>query len=227
MDQAPKILLVIPAYEAEPSVGAVAAQAGEFGFPVCVVDDGSTDRTGDMARAAGAHVLRHEQNQGKGAALKTGFAYALEQGFDAVITLDADAQHLPTEIPKFVEAWRKTKADLIIGDRSHLFGQMLRRRRMANRFSAAAISWCARTRVNDSQSGFRLYSAELVRNVPMRANGFAAESEIIVRAGLSGRKIVSIPIDLGFVNGITTSHYLPVKDTLRIAGVVIRTRFFG
>jgi hypothetical protein len=143
------------------------------------------------------------------------------------VTVDADGQHLPSEIPKFLAAYRETGAELIIGDRSHLFGGMLPRRRNANMFSAWAISQCAGTRVTDSQSGFRLYAASLVGDVPIRANGFAAESEIIVRAGQLGRRVLSIPIDLGFVNGISTSHYRPLLDTLRIAGVVARTRIFG
>jgi glycosyltransferase involved in cell wall biosynthesis len=172
-------------------------------------------------------VLEHPHNLGKGAALRTGFRYALDKSFDAVITVDADGQHLPSEIPKFLRAWRETRADLIIGDRSHLFGGMLPRRRNANMFSAWAISKCAGRRVTDSQSGFRLYAASLLRDVAIEANGFAAESEVIVRAGRLGRRILSIPIELGFVNGISTSHYRPLLDTVRIAVTVARTRLFG
>ncbi|MBI2212851.1 MAG: glycosyltransferase family 2 protein [Acidobacteria bacterium] len=220
-------MVVIPALDAGFTVGDV-VRASLAQLPaVVVVNDGSTDATPEAAAAAGAVVLHHPHNLGKGAALRTGFRHALENGFDAVITVDADGQHLPSEIPKFVRAWRETGADLIIGDRSHLFGGMLPRRRNANMFSAWAISKCAGRRVTDSQSGFRLYSASLIREVSMDANGFAAESEIIVRAGRLGKRILSIPIELGFVNGISTSHYRPLLDTLRIAGVVARTRIFG
>lgn len=224
---AERYLVVIPALNAAASVPGVVEASLAHLPDVVVVNDGSTDATPDAAAAAGATVLHHPQNLGKGAALKTGFRYALEHGFDAVITIDADGQHLPSEIPKFVRAFRETGADLVIGDRSHLFEGMLARRRNANRFSAWAISQCAGTRVGDSQSGFRLYSASLLRDVEIHATGFAAESEIIVRAGRLGRKVISIPIDLGFVNGISTSHYRPLLDTLRIAGVVARTRLFG
>jgi glycosyltransferase involved in cell wall biosynthesis len=220
-------MVVIPALDAAASVGEV-VRASLAQLPdVVVVNDGSTDATPDEAAAAGAVVLEHPHNLGKGAALRTGFRYALDRGFDAVITVDADGQHLPSEISKFLRAWRETRADLIIGDRSHLFGGMLPRRRNANMFSAWAISKCAGKVVTDSQSGFRLYSASLIREVSMGANGFAAESEIIVRAGRLGRTILSIPIELGFVNGLATSHYRPLLDTLRIAGVVTRTRLFG
>jgi glycosyltransferase involved in cell wall biosynthesis len=221
-----RFLVVIPALDAAPSIEEVVRESFAQASDVVVVDDGSSDATGDRARSAGARVVRHEVNRGKGAALKTGFRLALDEGYDAVVTLDADGQHLPREIPKFLEAWRETGADLIIGSRAHLFHGMLPRRRNANRFSAWSISRAAGLRVDDSQSGFRLYTARLLRELEIRADGFDAESEVIVRAGRTGLPVLSIPIDLGFVNGITTSHYRPVADTVRIALTVAKTRLF-
>ena len=244
-----RALVVIPALNAERSIGAVVRDckglqwgaAGPGGVrpytgeaagaplvvnDVLVVDDGSADRTAEVAREAGAQVVSHPTNRGKGAALKTGFAYALEHGFDAVVTLDADGQHLPHEIPKFLAARAETGADLIIGGRAHLFGQMLPRRRFANRFSARCIAFASRTNVTDSQSGFRLYSANLLRAVRLRSDGFDMESEVIVHAGWRGFKVITIPIDLGFVDGQSTSHYKPLMDTVRIAWTVIRARYF-
>jgi len=220
-----RVVVIIPAFNAERSIGNVVAGAREQMEHVVVVDDGSVDRTGEVAREAGAHVLRHPANRGKGAALKTGFAYALENGFDGVITLDADGQHLPREIPKFLECRAQSGADLIIGGRAHLFGQMLPRRRFANRFSAWTIAKASKTGVTDSQSGFRFYSANLLRNVRLRADGFDMESEVIVRAGCRGFKVTTTPIDLGFVDGLSTSHYKPLADSLRIAWTVVRARF--
>ncbi|HYR30184.1 MAG TPA: glycosyltransferase family 2 protein [Thermoanaerobaculia bacterium] len=221
------IVAIIPALNAERSIAKVVAESRRHVEPVLVIDDGSSDATGEVAKAVGATVLRHEVNRGKGGALKTGFAWALEQGAEAVITLDADGQHLPAEIPKFIAARAETDADLIIGGRAHLFGQMLPRRRLANQFSAACISLAAGVRVTDSQSGFRLYSARLLRALTLRTDGFDMESEVIVRAGRRGMTVMTIPIDLGFVNGIATSHYKPLKDTLRIAWTVTRTRVLG
>lgn len=221
-----KIAVIIPALNAERTIARVVVDSRSHLEPVVVIDDGSTDATGKVAREAGATVLRHDVNRGKGGALKTGFAWALQNGFDAVIALDADGQHLPAEIPKFVEAHDETDADLIIGGRSHLFQHMLPRRRLANRFSAWCIAKCSGARVTDSQSGFRLYSARLLRAIQLRTDGFDMESEVIVRAGRKGFRIVTIPIDLGFVDGISTSHYKPLKDTLRIAWTVIRARLF-
>lgn len=222
-----KTMALIPAYNAAHLLQPVVEGALKVIADVVVVDDGSADGTSEVARKAGARVVRHEKNRGKGAALKTGFQYALEQGFDSVVTLDADGQHLPQEIPRFIDARRTSGADLIIGSRSRLFKGMKRRRRLANRFSAATISWSSGSAVDDSQSGFRLYSKRLLQSVGMKSDGFAAESEIIVRAGRGGFHILMIPIDLGFIDGVQTSHYRAVKDTFRIAWVVFRTRFFG
>ncbi len=220
-----KVLVVIPALNAERSIGAVVREAKLVNEKVLVIDDGSSDRTGEMARDAGARVIRHDVNKGKGAALKSGFAYALENGFEVVVTLDADGQHLPHEIPKFMAAYEETSADLIIGGRAHLFGQMLPRRRMANRFSARSIAFASKTNVTDSQSGFRLYSAHLLRSVRLRTDGFDLESEVIVCAGRRGFRVVTIPIELSFVDGLSTSHYKPLADTLRIAWTVMRARY--
>lgn len=222
----PEIVAIIPALNAERTLAKVIEETRRQIETVVVIDDGSSDRTGDAARAAGAIVLRHEVNRGKGAALKTGFAWALERGVAAVITLDADGQHLPAEIPKFLAAWRADAPDLLIGGRAHLFAGMLPRRRNANRFSAWCISKAAGVRVTDSQSGFRLYSAKLLRAIQLRTDGFDMESEVIVRAGRHGSRIVTIPIELGFVDGVATSHYKPLKDTLRIAWTVARARLF-
>jgi glycosyltransferase involved in cell wall biosynthesis len=221
-----KTLVLIPALNAERSIGAVVRDCKAVNEDVLVVDDGSADRTADVAREAGAQVVSHPVNRGKGAALKTGFAYAIEHGFDAVITLDADGQHLPGEIPKFLAARAETGADLIIGGRAHLFGEMLPRRRFANRFSARCIAYAAKTNVTDSQSGFRLYSVDLLRAIRLRSDGFDMESEVIVQAGCRGFKIMTIPINLGFVDGQSTSHYKPLGDTIRIAWTVIRAKYF-
>ena len=219
--------ILIPALNAAHLVGPV-VQASLAQLPaVVVIDDGSNDGTGAVAAKAGAQVLWHAQNLGKGAALRTGFAWALQHDYDAVITLDADGQHLPSEAGKFLAARAESGADLIIGGRAHHFRFMLPRRRIANQFSASSISIASGVTVTDSQSGFRLYSATLLRSIELHANGFDMESEVIVRAGRRGFRVVTIPIELGFVDGVATSHYRPVKDTLKIAWTVIKTRLGG
>jgi glycosyltransferase involved in cell wall biosynthesis len=220
------VLVVIPALNAERTLGDVVRGAREEIDDVLLIDDGSRDRTAEVAREAGANVISHGVNRGKGAALKTGFSHAMQRGYDAVITLDADGQHLPREIPKFQTARAETHADLIIGGRAHLFDQMVTHRRMANRFSAWCIARASMTNVDDSQSGFRLYSSNLLLKAHLRSDGFDLESEVIVRAGCDGFKVITIPIDLGFVDGISTSHYKPVSDSLRIFWTVTRARLF-
>lgn len=222
-----RVLVLIPALNAAKHIAPVVRETLQQIHDVVVIDDGSTDDTGAVAREAGVQtVLRHDVNRGKGGALKTGFAYALANGFDLVIALDADGQHLPHEIPKFLACYAETHADLIIGGRAHLFDKMLPRRRMANRFSAWAIAKASKTGITDSQSGFRLYTAHLLRSVKLHTDGFDMESEMIVRAGCGGFSVVTTPIELGFVDGVSTSHYKPLLDTLRIAWTVFRARFF-
>ena len=218
-----KIAVIIPALNAQRTIAPIVVEARRYIEPVIVVDDGSSDSTGEVARAVGAVVLRHDVNRGKGAALRTGFEWALENGYDAVITLDADGQHLASEIPKFLEA---RDADLVIGGRAHLFMHMLLRRRLANQLSAWCIAQCSGAPITDSQSGFRRYSARLLRALKLRTDGFDMESEVIVLAGKRGLRIQTIPIDLGFIDGTGTSHFKPVKDTLRITWTVIRSRLF-
>jgi len=222
-----RFAIVIPALNAEPSVGAVVRGCIEQLPDVVVVDDGSTDDTAAAAASAGAIVLHHPLRRGKGGAMRTGFAWALERGFDGIIGVDADGQHLPSEIPKLLRCREESNADLIIGGRSHLFAQMLPRRRMANRFSTWAIAKFSGTAITDSQCGFRFYSSRLLRGVTLRAEGFDMDSEVIVRAGVSGFKIAMTPIDMGFVDGISTSHFRAVRDTLRIAATVLRVRYLG
>lgn len=220
-----RLRIIIPALNAESQLPEVIRGCLELGpkwtTRVIVIDDGSADGTSRVATAAGARVVRHERNRGKGEALRTGFELSLRDRADAVVSMDADGQHVASEIPKLLETWRETGADLVIGSRAGLFDAMVGRRRLANQFSANAISMFAGVRVSDSQSGFRLYTRKFLTEIDYGSSGFAAESEMVVVAGRKGFKIVETPIRLGFVDGVATSHYRPVVDTLRIAGMVL------
>jgi hypothetical protein len=218
-----KIAAVIPAYQAAPSVGAVVRGALAQVREVLVMDDGSTDATAEEARRAGARVVSLPSNRGKGAALAAAFADLFGRGFDGVITLDADGQHLPEEIPKLLQAAREG-ADLVLGVRDHLFGEMSGIRRASNRLSSKAISFAAGQRLNDIQTGFRFYSRRLVETVGFPEARFEAESAVVVRAARRGFRVVTVPVRLGFADGRTTSHYRPLMDSLRIAGAVTRAR---
>ncbi len=229
--------VAIPAYQAAPSIGAVVlgtlALVAEPGAAptlarplreLVVIDDGSTDRTGEAARAAGARVLVQPRNLGKGAALRLAFADLLGRGCDGVITLDADGQHLASEIPKLLPLI-VGGADLALGVRDHLFAEMSRVRRASNRLSSRAISFAAGQPVPDIQTGFRWYSRRLIETVGFPEDRFEAESAVVVRAARRGLLIVATPVHLGFADGRTTSHYRPLVDSLRIARAVIGARF--
>jgi len=190
---------------------------------VLVIDDGSVDPTAEVARSAGAEVLVQPENHGKGAALRLGFETLFERGFEGVLTLDADGQHLPEDIPKLKNAWPRG-ADLILGSRKLLFADMARIRRLSNGLSSRAISVAAGRTVEDVQTGFRLYSRSLITTTGFPEDRFEAESAVVVRAARLGFTIETVPIHLGFADGRCTSHYRPLVDSLRIALAVIRAR---
>lgn len=217
------VAVAIPAYQAEASVGDVVRRCLERLPRVLVVDDGSDDRTAEEARRAGAEVVSHAVNRGKGDALETAFAELFGHGVSAVVTVDADGQHLPEEIPKLLAA--ADDADLVLGTRDHLYEQMSAVRRTSNRLSSRAISWVAGRPLPDIQTGFRVYSRRLVETLGFPESGFEAESAVIVRAARGGFRIVGVPVRLGFADGRTTSHYRPILDSLRIAVAVARARF--
>ena len=185
-------LAVIPAYQEAPRIAAVVAGA-RVHLPVVVVDDGSTDGTADVAEAAGASVLRQSPNAGKGAALRAGFAHALEAGATAVVTLDADGQHDPAEIPVFLAAFERHRPSLIIGQRQ--LGSMPPVRRLANTLGGATLRVALGRSVPDNQSGYRLVDRALMRALlDSDESGFEFEVEMIARAVALGLPIASVPI---------------------------------
>jgi glycosyltransferase involved in cell wall biosynthesis len=216
--------VAIPAYDAASTVADVIRRAVASGASVLVVDDGSTDGTGDAARACGVPVLTHPVNLGKGRALRGAFGCLFSSGYDAVVTIDADGQHPPEEIPKLLGPWREG-ADLVLGTRDHLFGAMSRVRRASNGTSSWLISHVAGAALPDCQTGFRLYTRRLIDAIGFPEPRFEAESAVIVRAVRRGFTVVGVPIRLDEPDGRATSHYRPIVDSLRIAGAVARARF--
>jgi glycosyltransferase involved in cell wall biosynthesis len=177
-----RVLALVPGYQEGPRIGAVVTAASRL-LPVLVVDDGSTDDTADRAAAAGAEVVRQVPNQGKGAALRAGFRRALDEGWDAVLTLDADGQHDPDEIPRFVAAFGAPGAhgprpELIVGRRD--FSRMPPIRRFSNTLGTALFSWAVGRHVPDNQSGYRLLGRRLMAAMlASRETGFEFEVEMI------------------------------------------------
>jgi len=217
---AANVLLLIPAYNEAQRLQPVVEAALQHG-PVLVVDDGSTDDTVQIAQNAGAEVLLQSPNQGKGAALRAGFRRALEEGYAAVITLDADGQHDTDEIPLFLKAFAEDQGDLIIGTRD--FSQMPFARRMANTFGTWLFSWALGQRVHDNQSGYRLVSRRLMEYVLLSSEaGFEFEVEMIVDCVRGGFKMDWVGIRTIYAG--ETSHIQPFKHTMRFIKLVMRTR---
>lgn len=211
---------VIPAYNEEGRIQSVIAGASRHVQSVIVVDDGSRDRTADVAEGAGAVVMRHAANLGKGSALKTGLARAAEEGFEAAITLDADGQHDPEEIPRLVEEYRATGADIVLGSRMRNRAGMPFVRLATNLVTSTVISWIAGTRITDSQSGFRLIKCATAARLPVSTSRFDAESEILVKAARRGMVIREVPVST--IYGGRRSKINPLRDTCRFVKLVLR-----
>jgi glycosyltransferase involved in cell wall biosynthesis len=186
------VLALIPAHQEGPRIAAVVVGAGAH-LPVVVVDDGSTDDTAAQAEAAGATVLRQRPNAGKGAALRAGFRYALEGGAAAVVTLDADGQHDPTEIPLFLACYGEYRPELVIGRRD--FDSMPIVRRLSNTIGGWIFSAAVGRRISDNQSGYRLIGRRLMRALlDSDESGFEFEVEMIARCIALGLPMAEVPI---------------------------------
>lgn len=218
---------VIPALNAGKHLQAVLEDVKRFLPPanIVVVDDGSTDDTVAAARRSRVKVISHPENRGKGEALKTGCAHlAFKDGIDAVFTIDADGQHAPDEIPAFVRIYEEEGPGIIIGNRMGSIEGMPLIRQLTNRFTSAVISIRAGTKIDDSQSGYRLIGAEILREVDLVTSRYETESEILIKAAKRGAKISSVPIRTIYADEQSTIH--PVRDTIRFFILVFRSFFW-
>ncbi len=213
-------LALIPAYNESLHIEKVVA-ATRVNLPVLVVDDGSSDDTALRAEAAGGQVLRQTPNQGKGVALRTGFEFALRNGYMGVLTLDADGQHDPTEIPLFLDAHHQNKADLIIGARD--FSQMPLVRRFSNTFGRWSFSWALGRPDRDNQSGYRLISRRLMQAMLSSPEmGFEFEVDMIVICVENDFTLDWVPIRTIYAG--ERSHINPLKHTLNYFRMLWQTR---
>ncbi len=217
---APSLLALIPAYNEAARITPVIA-ATRAHLPVLVVDDGSRDETAALAEAAGARVIRQVPNQGKGAALRAGFRDALEHGYDAVITLDADGQHAPDEIGRFTACYAETGADLIIGQRD--FRYMPTVRRISNTLGTVLFSWALGQHIPDNQSGYRLLSRRLMEALlDSQEQGFEFEVEMITTCLVRGYRLEWVPISTIYAG--ESSHIQPASHVRNFLRVVLAAR---
>jgi glycosyltransferase involved in cell wall biosynthesis len=219
----PAFTVLIPAFNEAATIRDLVVRALKITPQVLVVDDGSTDGTREQLNGLAVDVLRNETNQGKAAALWRGAQAAIEAGAQYVVTLDGDGQHAPEDIPRLMAAAETHPGRIVIGSRFADATGVPRARYNANRVAAFWLSWACGQNLADSQSGFRVYPAELFRklNIPHgRARGFVFESEILIEAARHGHRCVLVPIAAIYRPGARHSHFRPVLDIVRITRMV-------
>ena len=207
------VAAVIPAYHEEKHVGDVVRRTLQQLANVVVVDDGSSDATAEAARKAGADVIVHEQNLGKGESIKSGFRYWLEQGATYVVILDADGQHLPEEIERFLAAAASGIGELLIGTRMNDVREMPFLRREVNRYMSRKISRACGQEIPDTQCGFRMVHRSIMPKLLGGTERFDYETEMLILASRAGCRIASVPISTVYSDEVSSIH--PIRDTLR------------
>ncbi|AAO90572.1 glycosyltransferase family 2 protein [Coxiella burnetii] len=216
------IAVIIPAYNEQASIRSIVEPIFSFTDKVIIVDDGSTDATAAQLSDLPAIIIKNLINQGKGASLMRGFQHLQQLKVRAAICMDADTQHDPQDIPKFIEAMNEYPNHIIIGARTHNAENAPKMRRRANQVADFFISWAAGQRIIDTQSGYRLYPIEFLQNClhQLRSQRFAFESEMLIQAARQGYLPVSISIQSHYPKNLRPSHYKPFIDTVKITAMV-------
>jgi len=211
---------VIPAFQAAATIGDVVTRARATlpDAQVIVVDDGSTDGTGEEGRGKGASVLTHPRNRGKGVALRTGIARACADGADVIVTLDADGQHPPEEIPRLMAPLAEGRADLVLGARRR-DGVMPLSRRFTNWLSATLASRIAGQRLHDAQTGFRAFTRTVVEHIQPAGDRYEYEANFLLDALRAGYRVASVEVPT--IYG-PRSHFRSWTDTWRMARAFAR-----
>ncbi len=221
------ISVVLPAFNEEVSIGSIVLLTKHYCDNVIVVDDGSSDRTAAIARNAGAHVIVHEVNGGKGAALKTGFAAAADLGADIIVTMDSDGQHNPTDIPNLVAPIIDGYAEMVNGSRylSHKDKNTPIYRRFGQTILDTATNMNSGLKITDSQSGFRAFAASTINVFRFNAKGMAIESEMLADAGRFGLRIKEVEIGVRY--DVDCSTISPIKHGLGVLVMVLKDLEFN
>ena len=223
-----RIALLIPVFNGGSVITEVIGRCRMHDLPVIVVDDGSTDGTLErVARLEVDQLVRQESNRGKGFALRSGFESARRAGYEAVVTLDADGQHRPEEVPKFLDCYDRTDADIIVGDRfgdREYLKRMPWQRVLSNRISSALIRTLCRLPIRDVQCGFRLYRLASVGSLASVAEGFEYETEVLLQARARNLRLENIPVRCEYPQGTVRSQYRAVFHSWQIARVVLAQR---
>jgi glycosyltransferase involved in cell wall biosynthesis len=215
-----KIAALIPAYREAMAIADVVRRTIPHVDLVLVVDDGSPDNTAELAKEAGAEVIKHTVNQGKGAAMKTGMKTLSERGFDFILLLDGDGQHAPEEIPRFTASARDGSAYVVVGNRFENVKGMPLVRRMVNSLMSRIISNACGVRIPDTQCGFRLVRSSLVSYIMGSSDHFDFETEMLLLASRAGFTIQSVPVST--IYGAEKTKIRPVQDTIKFIKLMRR-----
>lgn len=220
------ICALIAAFNEEPTVFQVVTGAARLVSQVVVVDDGSTDATAVRAKEAGATVLTHERNQGKGRAIRTGLAYVLARQYSHVLLLDADLQHDPEEIPKLIAQAERGIGDFVLGERRFAKETMPAARFYSNVIGSRILSRFIGVAVVDSQSGFRLIRADLLRKITLTGTGYEIETEMLIKLTRAGARIERVAVRRLDYHG-AHSKIRPFRDTLRTCLLAVGYRYLS
>ena len=205
--------VIIPTYNESKAIAGLISQIRKLGLKVIIIDDGSKDDTAKIAVDAGAEVLRNQANTGKGASLIKGYAFAVSQGFEAVISMDGDGQHSTDDIKLFIQKAESSNCGIVIGNRMTMTKEMPAVRIMTNRFMSWSISLIIKQDVADTQCGFRLVKKEVLQKINLTTSKYETESEVLIKAARLGFKIESIPVKTIYSG--QKSQINPFVDTLR------------
>lgn len=216
------ICAVLPAHNEQKHIAGLTEEIRNNKIDVIVIDDGSTDDTYQLAKESGASVIRHSKKMGKGAALKDGLAWAMDKGYDYIITMDADGQHNPAELPLFVkEADENEDAKIIIGNRLLDPKDMPLLRICTNKFMSYLISALCKQNIPDTQCGYKLIKKEVLKIISIKSRKFEIESELLIKTARAHFRIKSIPI--ASIYAQEKSRINPFMDSLRFIKFVLKT----
>ncbi|MDD2751579.1 MAG: glycosyltransferase family 2 protein [Candidatus Omnitrophica bacterium] len=217
--------VIIPTFNESKAIAEIVRKARHYGLEVIVIDDGSSDNTAGVAREAGATVLENQKNQGKGASLMKGFNYALNSGFDYMITMDGDGQHLPEDIPFFLRLANSSNQGIFVGNRMAKPKGMPWVRILTNKFMSWLISLVINQRVSDTQCGFRLIKKEVLQKIKLTTTKYEIESELLIEAARHGFKIESVPIETVYAG--EKSQINPFIDTIRFIKFIAKQKWIS
>jgi glycosyltransferase involved in cell wall biosynthesis len=218
-----RVQALIPAFNEADTIAEVVSGVSSYVSAVWVVDDGSTDGTAEAARSAGATIVVHRGQRGKGAAVRAGLAEVLESDSTHVLMMDGDLQHLPEEAPLLIAEAQRTDADVVLGERRFDRHAMPASRYHANRIGSLALSRFLGLAIGDTQCGFRLFKTDALRGMPLRAQGYDIETEMLVKLKRRGGRIAGVPVTAVYAG--RHSKLRPVRDTTKTCFLAVYYRF--